>query len=688
MEEPCCKDNAIIRMATNNVKHKLSASSRSVINSGLTDDYRQAIAEYAWNGFDAEATIVDIQYEKADAMGNLASFVISDNGKGINRGLLEFTFGQFLDSQKKHSFQRTSDVHGKKGKGRFSFQKFAYRAEWTTRYLDDQGLLKEYTISIDVQDLSSYETTEEKILDRETCSTGTEVKFINYHDFSVESLENASFYEYLEQQFAWFLCLKEAQGVMLRINGVELAYDDIIANCDNIPFDIENNHFDVTYIRWGKRISDKFYFYMMSSNLHENFKILTSFNNKTVGFYHSIYVKSSYFDNFIYEENPSERYDGKKNQTDRVYKVLQKKLKQMLEEKEKGFVQEVAAVELVNRYEREGVLPHFKQNVYEQSRKKDLIETIKQIYYIQPKIFNGLNEDQSKTLVAFLNILLSSEEREKILGILEDIVTLNDEERSGLYEVLKTTSIKNISKVANMMHNRLVAIERLKLLVYDLAKFTTEREHIQRIMERCFWLFGEQFNLVSADVTFEKALANYTYILDGETHHEVKNSDGGQKNRRPDIFLARKRTVNDANTSSMLEDNIIVELKRPSVDIGISQYRQIEDYFSKIKNDSRFNAQSRIWKFFVVGRKLDMDVTDKYDSFKMYNKRYLVYIQGRYEIYAMTWDDLFKEFEYRHHYVLAKLNFDKEAIRQEIEQVRKDVSGVNQLTQEMLSLEC
>ena len=61
MEEPCCKDNAIIRMATNNVKHKLSASSRSVINSGLTDDYRQAIAEYAWNGFDAEATIVDIR---------------------------------------------------------------------------------------------------------------------------------------------------------------------------------------------------------------------------------------------------------------------------------------------------------------------------------------------------------------------------------------------------------------------------------------------------------------------------------------------------------------------------------------------------------------------------------------------------------------------------------------------------
>ena len=674
-------------MAINNVKHKLSASSRSVINSGLTDDYRQAIVEYIWNGFDAEAKIVNVQYQKADDLGNLAYLTISDDGKGIKKDMLDYTFGQFLDSQKRQTYQRTSDVHGKKGKGRFSFQNFACRAEWTTRYLDQQDQLKEYTISIDVQDLSSYETTEERTLDKDVYSTGTEVRFINLHDISVNNLEHESFFEYLEQQFAWFLYLKEAQGIVLKINGTVMAYEEIIADSDDIPIDIENSHFDVTYIRWNKKISDKFYFYMMNSNLNENFKTLTSFNNKTTGFYHSIYVKSAYFDNFEYEENPSERYDGVRNQADGVYKTLQRKLKKILEEKEKGFVQEVASVKLVNGYERDGILPHFKQDIYDQSRKQDLIETIKQIYYIQPKIFNGLNDDQSKTLVAFLNILLSSDEREKILGILEDIVTLTDEERRGLYEVLKTTSIRNISKVANMMHNRLVAIERLKLLVNDLGMFTTERDHIQRIMEKCFWLFGEQFNLVSADVTFEKALANYIYVLDVNDKPDDVTIDNVQRNRRPDIFLARKRMVNDANTSSMLEDNIIVELKRPSIDIGIKEYRQIEDYFRLIKNDPKFNAQSRIWKFFVVGKTLDKDVTDKYDSFKMYNKRYLVNIQDRYEIYALTWDDLFKEFEYRHKYILEKLNFDNEAIQQEIEQVKRDVSGANQLTQEMLSLE-
>ena len=109
-------------------QHKLSASSNSVKNSGLTDDYRQAIAEYIWNGFDAEATTIDIRYEKANELGTLSYLLISDNGKGINKKTLEYTFGSFLDSQKKQTYQRTSNVRGKKGKGRFSFQMFAYGA--------------------------------------------------------------------------------------------------------------------------------------------------------------------------------------------------------------------------------------------------------------------------------------------------------------------------------------------------------------------------------------------------------------------------------------------------------------------------------------------------------------------------------------------------------------------------------
>ena len=45
-------DNSVFKIEAV-MKYQLSTNSRSVLNSGLTDDYRKTIAEYIWNGFDA-----------------------------------------------------------------------------------------------------------------------------------------------------------------------------------------------------------------------------------------------------------------------------------------------------------------------------------------------------------------------------------------------------------------------------------------------------------------------------------------------------------------------------------------------------------------------------------------------------------------------------------------------------------
>ena len=668
-------------------QYKLSANSNSVLNSGLTTDYKQAIAEYIWNGFDAGASTIYLTYEAQDDFGILKSFTISDNGRGIKKDTLELTFGHFLDSQKKRSFQRTSDVHGKQGKGRFSFHILSERVEWETRYINDAGDLMQYTISINKNDLSKYNTTEEVKLDKSKFSTGTIVRFIEISGIKKDYIEDVSFSDYINRQFAWFLCLNSGRDFTIKLNGIGLSYEDLIAVNQTNSIDIDNEHFKLTYIRWKCKVNEKCYFYMMNSKLLENFKILTSFNNNTIDFYHSVFVQSSYFDDFYFEITPESRLDGCPNQSDSVYKHLIKKLKTFLNEKEKTFVNEIAANKLIDEYELKGVLPHFKDNAYDQMRKDDLKQSIKEIYSIQPKIFKGLRIEQQKTFVAFLNLLLDSEERDKILFILDGIVSLTEEERQSLANVLKSTSMSKISKVANMMHNRLEAIECLKTLVYDLTKFTTERDHIQKIVEKCFWLFGEQYHLVSADETFEKALTNYTYILDGIPEKTITKINNSEHNRRPDIFMCRKRTVGDATSLSMLEENIIVELKRPSVNIGKTQYRQIEDYLDLISSEPQFNSESRIWKFIVVSKILEDDVKAKYESFKHLNKRYLIYQQKRFEIYAMSWDDIFKEFEYRHQYILEKLSFNKATIKEEVEQVKKDVESANSLTQKILSLD-
>lgn len=108
-------------------EHKTTITAQSVEQSGLTNDYSKAIAEYIWNGFDAKATCIEINY-KANDLGTLASFSISDNGTGINIEDIDSTFGHFLDSQKSQSFSSEGFIKGKKGKGRFSFSLFSNSA--------------------------------------------------------------------------------------------------------------------------------------------------------------------------------------------------------------------------------------------------------------------------------------------------------------------------------------------------------------------------------------------------------------------------------------------------------------------------------------------------------------------------------------------------------------------------------
>ena len=463
-------------------------------------------------------------------------------------------------------------------------------------------------------------------------------------------------------------------------------FEYLIATKEDVELDIETTHFDITYIQWEKKIGEKYYFYLMNSNLEENCKILTSFNNNTINFYHSVYVKSSYFDTFIFEKQPTLRLDNFKNQCDKIYKKLLEKLKEILEEREKDFVKKIAANKLILKYEQNGVIPFFKKTRYDIERRNDLIETIKNIYYVQPKIFRGLKTEQEKTLVGFLNLLLDSDERERILTIIDGVVNLTEEERIQLSNVLSTTSMSKINRTINMMHNRLEVVECLRLLVYDLNAFTNERDHIQKIIENNYWLFGEQYHLMSHDESFNKVLSKYLYILDEESN-STQPIENAERNRRPDIFMCRKTTIQDTTHSSLIEENVIVELKRPSVEIGFTQYRQIEDYFRLIKGEPQFNSQLRCWKFIVVGKCIDEEVKDRYKSFEHFNKKFLVNKVDNYEIYAMTWDDVFKSFELSHNYVLEKLDFDKNAIQQEIESVRADRSGVNQITNKVLKLE-
>src|SRR3989338_8140532 len=102
---------------------KVQINDRSIETAGLPSDYKEAISEFIWNAFDAKASVVNIDFDTKNPIGNVSSFSISDNGVGMDIDNLENTFGAFLDSENRdNSYQRSSYTHGRKGKGRFSFE--------------------------------------------------------------------------------------------------------------------------------------------------------------------------------------------------------------------------------------------------------------------------------------------------------------------------------------------------------------------------------------------------------------------------------------------------------------------------------------------------------------------------------------------------------------------------------------
>lgn len=676
------------------MENKVSVTNKGVESAGIPKDYQEAVAEYIWNGFDAGASVISIDFD-SNEIDSLDSLKITDNGSGINFDNLSETFGNFLDSVKNVSYQRSSYMHGNKGKGRFSFSSFAGKVVWNTVYKDpNTNNLLQYDITITKNKKEVYKDENKKISKQK--STGTSVNFSEIFGVTAYSFTSDEFLQFLGREFGWFLLLNKDRGTSIKINGKAVGYENLMAESDihNIKIkdaDGKSNAFKITYIRWKEKIGDKFYFYFLNSDKKEVAKELTSFNNNAIGFFHSIYVESDFFNAF----NPNDTVPGlslfEATKSNPIYKALLINLHNFIKEKQKHFIRGDAAEQLIYKYEREGVIPKFKANKYDQERRKDLIEVVKEIYCLEPKIFQGLNKEQQKINIGFINLLLDTDERDNILEIIGQIVNLSPDERTEFANILKKTTISKIAKTISLIENRFKVVELLESLVYDLKSFTTERDHIQKAIEENYWLFGEQYHLVSANEGFDKMLERYVAVLSGTTKKNGKapKARSDEKNKRPDIFLSRKHSVPDILDDQLeMEENVIVELKRPTVSISKTQLRQIEDYLDIIISEDHFNSQKRFWKFYIVSNKIDDSVKREYEAFKDKGRRWLVKAINNYEIYALTWDDIFLNFQLRHKFLIDKLQFDRSSIMEELKAKGIDFSknGADIITTKVIEL--
>lgn len=650
-------------------KCKVNITNNSISNT-VTKDVNKAICEYLWNGFDANASQLSIRYTK-NAF-NITSLEIQDNGEGIDRSSLQETFGCFQDSQKLHTYQWSSQVKGKKGKGRYSFNCFASKADWVTVYKDKESHYIRHKITIKKGDNQNYDDNEQETKSSSIKRTGT---IVSFSDINLPSdfFDSEVFLDYLKKEFAVFLFLNKAQYKEILINGEKLDYEDVIEDSDNKVIQIEGDrttfYFNVTYIRWKEKMKENYSMYFLDSSQTEKYEKTTTFNNKDTKFHHSLYISSDYFNHFADNATGEKNLFGADNTSpkDKVFKTLVKKLKRFLEEKQKKYVAEVASKKLLAKYQSKGIIRQ-PQNDYDKILVEDLKKTISAMYEVQPKIFTNLQDDQAKTLVGVVELLLQTDKREDLISIMESVVKLSDDERHNLASVLKTTDLARITDTIRLIQNRIRTISALKVAVKP-ENGMNEVDDLQKLVEQSFWIFGEEYNIVTqAEPDFNQALMEYLDKLYDTVPGISKSNYSKDKIEHPDVNKEMDIFAFRQNIQSSTIDNIVVELKHPKVKLGEKELSQVKTYMNVIMSDSRFNASNMRWKFYLVGNDFDSSnyIPNEMRNAINWGKKNLVcHIDNngiQYEIFVLKWSELFADFEIRHDFLLKKLEMKREKL--------------------------
>ncbi len=643
-------------MSDNNVQ----ITSKGIRNSLKRYTALKSICEYIWNGFDAKATQVNIEimYNELDS---ISSIKVSDNGYGIDRDLLDEKFTPFFQSEKIYDPNiKQSDVHGKNGVGRLTFFTFASQATWTTVYSRD-NINYEYTIAIDVNDLNHYNHNDPVVVEK---STGTAVEFINVNseEFTISAIK-----EQLCKEFCWYLELNEDKGYKILINGEKLDYTNLILEKESVEVNEDGIKplYVAKFICWKLKLAEYSKYYYIDSNGDEKQKENTTYNNKGDSFYHSVFIKSPLFDNFDFKSNSeNEQIDINGNviytKRSNNFQLLMREINQKLFDKRRPFLKNHVS-EVIESLEINSAFPNYDENDPLLSfRKSQVEEVISCLYIAQPKIFSSsMNKEQRKTFIRLIDLIMESGEVNSLFEILEEILDMDSNDRKELSEILNYASLSNITKTIKVLEARFSAIEDLKQLVFNKDLKANEIDHIQKMIESHYWIFGEQYNLVTAaEPNFEEALRRYMYLLHKE--YEDKGIEHPDKLKQMDIFAVRQ------NIHSDTIDNIVVELKHPNIKLGEKQLSQVKKYMSVIRSVDEFNAPNMRWEFYLVGNRFSSNkyIENEINNNKAHGEKSLVFKVDNYKVYVKTWSEVFAEFQVRYNYLLNKLSLKREKMQQ------------------------
>jgi len=640
---------------------KIIITTQSIKNrlKNYHDKPEDSILEYIWNGFDADADNIRIKYHFQTKVDGVAfgypNLEIYDDGYGWDiENIKETDF--FLVSPKK-SVPNKSLPQGKDGVGRFTFYSFAKKATWETVYKE-----KKYRLSLESETLDDYDL--KKGSSSVSIEKGTKITFDVVSDKLTEDFLRNELIEAIKLEFCWFLKLYPNKNIY--INNEKIDINNLISKEKKIDdFEIDNNNFNLQLVQWKLKPTREFskYYFTNEKNI-ESFTKTTGLNYQSDDFFHSVYIKSNFF-NGIKSANDLAEEDAntlpfaskKENKNKEIYKKLLEEIRKQLEMMRKPFLEKLSKAK-VKEWKEKNILPKVEEFGLIQEEYEKII---KEVYVAVPQLFKNCNDDHKKIILRFFSSLLSLEEKDCILKILEQVYCLTQEERKSLAELLERTTLSNIIKTIKEVDSRLLILDTLENILFDndKNKFTREVDHLQKILDENFWIFGEDYRLLaSAEGSIKKSLMTFKNKILRKEDEKINT----KSRKELDLFIAK------VDETSKKINCIVVEIKRPSVVLGKKEYDQIYDYMNTIVKEPSCNGDKINWKFYLVGLDYSDYIEQQIDNVKTWGEKdeglAFVIDNKKAKLYIKKWSDIINvEQKSRYKYLQEKLNIELKKIK-------------------------
>ncbi|WP_415302108.1 ATP-binding protein [Alcaligenes sp. SJTW-7] len=591
-------------MAIRQISGKTEINGEGIKKHFRTTDPWRAIAELAWNGFDAKASNVDVWVEEG-AMGSAVRVAVADDGEGIQLETHSETFGRFNDSSKKDDVT----MHGSHGRGRLSFHRLAERAIWWTNAVGSGPA----RIEVNGAALTNYEGRSVEpsafLGGLDAGKTGTTVELLNLHTGLPTT---GVLHNLLSVEFGWFLALNPAKR--LRLNGDEV----VVPSHDLIQqkLSLDDYEFDVSVLRWEQKPgSEKSYVYLLNSSGKTVDKKLSTFNHKG-SFHTSIYVGSKWVDTFKPSGGDLDSPDATGFESE-IWRKVARELNKITKSVYEDFLRRQAERE-IEGYVADGVFPSYAglTEDYKKWRFENTKNILRAIYTADPTALKSLKKSQKKIVVRLLDKLAVSNENDAIFEVLNSVLELDDASTKLFAKQLKSVTLQSIVSAIEVLRHRHEVADKLRTLMNDHYLDTLETPDLQGIIEANTWLFGSSYETLGAEEdTFTKIAKSLRdavkgindIALDDLEENEARAIEGA--NKQTDLFLARKVLHHDSMGRKIYRC-IVVEIKRPSIALNYKHLQQLDGYAQLIKKHAEFGSDAMHFELILIGRKISVTDTE------------------------------------------------------------------------------